>query len=106
MTESAIKLIVSNCSPDEAPALARSLVDDRLAACVNVIGPIKSYYHWDGELCEDREVTLLIKTTAGRCDELIDELARLHSYDVPEIVVLDPEDVADSYAGWVHEQVR
>lgn len=101
-----MKLLITNCSPDEAQPLAKRLVEERLAACVNVFDAVTSFYRWEGELCEDQEVTLLIKTTPERCDELAQKLADYHSYDVPEIVVVDPTDVSEPYAEWVHDQVR
>lgn len=101
-----LRLVLCNCSPEEAPTLARRLVDEELAACVNVISGITSFYRWEGEMCEDEEATLLIKTTAEGYDELATALARYHSYDVPEIIALDTADVATDYAEWVHDQVR
>ena len=101
-----MQLLFCNCSVDEADELARRLVDERLAACVNIIGDVTSVYRWNGEIQHDTEATLLIKTTDEGVDALVDELAELHSYDVPEIVVVDPADVSQPYAEWVHEQVR
>ena len=101
-----IRVVLCNCTPDEAPALARRLVEEQLAACVNIIGGVRSFYRWDGELCDDEEATLLIKTTEERFSKLVDKLSEYHSYDVPEIIALDSAEVARAYAEWVHEQVR
>lgn len=101
-----MQLVLCNCSPDETDSLARRLVEENLAACVNVIDGVTSYYRWEGQLCEDEEATLLIKTTAEHCDRLTEKLAEYHSYDVPEIVVLDPRTVNEPYAEWVDEQVQ
>ncbi|MFU8802529.1 MAG: divalent-cation tolerance protein CutA [Bradymonadaceae bacterium] len=99
-------VVLCNCSPSESESLARSLVEERLAACVNVIPGIKSFYRWQGELCADEEHTLLIKTTSERFEEMKIRLQTLHSYDVPEIVALESVDVLDSYLSWVNEQTE
>ncbi len=101
-----VRLALCNCSRDEASSLARRLVEDELAACVNVFDGVTSIYRWDDELCEDREATLLIKTTSEQYQAMAESLASHHSYDVPEIIAVDPADVAPPYAEWVHEQVR
>lgn len=101
-----VRVVLCNCSPDEAPALARRLVEEHLAACVNIIPGVTSFYRWEGQLCEDQEVTLLIKTSSERYPELAQKLPRYHSYDVPEIVALDSAEVADDYAKWVYDQLR
>jgi periplasmic divalent cation tolerance protein len=101
-----IRIVLCNCSPDEAPALARRLVEEKLAACVNIIDGVRSFYRWEGELCDDQEATLLIKTTEEGYPRLAEKLSEYHSYDVPEIIAVDSAEVGRSYAEWVHEQVR
>ncbi len=101
-----VRLVLCNCSPDEAPTLAQRLVEENLAACVNIIPQITSFYRWEGALCDDEESTLLIKTTREGYAELEKRLTRYHSYDVPEIIALDATEVAEAYAEWVYDQVR
>jgi periplasmic divalent cation tolerance protein len=101
-----LRVVLCNCSPDESADLARALVEKKLAACVNILSGVKSFYEWDGELCEDLEHTLLIKTTPERLDELKSTLASLHSYDVPEIIALETTDVLESYGQWVRDQTN
>jgi periplasmic divalent cation tolerance protein len=101
-----VRVVLCNCSPEEAPALARRLVEERLAACVNQIPGVVSVYRWDGEVCEEVEVTLLIKTTAEGFPRLARRLTELHSYDVPEIVGLDSAEVSRAYAEWVHDSIH
>lgn len=101
-----VRLVLCNCCPQEARSLAQTLVEEDVAACVNIIDGVTSIYRWDGELCDDTEATLLIKTTADGYDPLCEAIKRHHSYEVPEIICLDPEDVDRSYAEWVHDQVR
>ncbi|MCB9669968.1 MAG: divalent-cation tolerance protein CutA [Alphaproteobacteria bacterium] len=96
-------VVLCNCTPGEAPDLARTLVEERLAACVNVLPGVRSFYVWDGALCDDAESTLLVKVRADGVPALSDRIRALHSYSTPEILVL-PVDVAASdprYVAWV-----
>lgn len=98
-----MKLVVCNCPEDAAPELARTLVGERLAACVSLSGTTRSFYRWEGKIHEDDEVTLWIKTSSVRAPALRQRLAELHPYDVPEIVAL-PVEAASSwgpYLQWV-----
>ncbi len=87
-----------------ARALARELVERRLAACVNVLEGAVSIYRWNGAVEEAREVLLVIKTSAFALSELERACAQLHSYDTPEWVVLAPEHVEPRYLAWLLEQ--
>ena len=100
-----LRVVLCNCSPSESESLARALVDERLCACVNVIAGVTSVYRWEGEVCQEAEHTLLIKTTPEAFEALKARLVELHSYDVPEIVALDSVDVLDSYDQWAHAQI-
>lgn len=101
-----VRIVFCNCSPEEAPTLARRLVEEKLAACVNVINGMTSFYRWEGELCEEAESVLLIKTTDERYEVMAEKLTSYHSYDVPEIIGVDSAEVAGPYAEWVHDQLR
>ena len=81
-------LVVLCTAPDEATAekLAKGMVEARLAACVNAIPGLKSFYRWQGKLESDREIQLLIKTRRARFDELAAWIEANHPYEVPEIV--------------------
>lgn len=70
-------------SPEEARAIGRTLVEERLAACVNVLDLVTSLYRWQGELCEDRETVLIAKTRAELVDALTERVLALHGYDCP-----------------------
>jgi len=90
----------------EGRHIARSVVSKRLAACVNVIlSPADSYYTWKGKLEVAREYLLVIKTTANRLPELEKEVKRLHSYDVPEFLVLPVAAGSREYLAWLHASV-
>lgn len=92
----------------KARALARLWVESRRAACVTVLPGTTSVYRWKGEVCEEGECLLLIKTafaTSAARDRLIAGFAGDHPYDEPEFVVLDPSGGAAGYLAWVKEQV-
>ena len=90
-----------------ARKIARTVVQKRLAACVNVVrSPVKSFYNWKGKLEQAREYLLVIKTVSGRLRKLEKEVHRLHSYDVPEFVVLPIIAVSRKYLSWLGESVK
>jgi periplasmic divalent cation tolerance protein len=91
---------------DEASRIGRTLVDERLAACANILGPCRSIYRWEGRIEEAGEVAALFKTTAGGADRLIARLAELHSYDVPAAVVWPIADSLPAYRAWVESEVQ
>ena len=92
-------------APREAAAdLARLLVEERLAACVNVVD-CESTYRWEGEVHEDAESILLAKTTSGACEELIERIETAHPYDVPCIERFEESSVAGPFARWREDSV-
>ena len=101
-----VRVVLCNCTAEEARPLARALVEERLAACVNLLPGVTSVYRWEGALQEDEETTLLIKTTTEKYGALATRIQELHSYDVPEILSLDSAEVAESYARWVYDELR
>ena len=96
-------VVLCNCPPDQAGAIARTLVTEGLCACVNAISGVTSTFVWDGKLCEEGETTLLIKTDDSAVGALSARIRAIHPYSVPEILVL-PVDVERSdpaYVAWV-----
>ncbi len=91
--------------PEEAHRIARALVEERLAACVNVVPGVRSVYRWQGAVEEAGEVLLVVKTTRQRFPALRDRIAALHPYQVPEVVSLPVEDALAAYRAWVEESV-
>jgi len=89
----------------DAALLARTLVDERLAACVNIIAGVTSVYRWKGLVEQEREQQLVIKTTTDRLRELEARLRQLHPYEVPEFLVLDASGGGAAYLAWVRESV-
>ncbi len=95
--------IVLMTAPDAkvAATIARALVDERLAACVNVISGVRSIYRWQGDVEDDAEVLLLAKTRADRCAALAARVEALHPYELPEVVVLPVEGGSERYLDWI-----
>ena len=87
----------------DAAAFARTLVTERLAACVNLLAPMESVYRWEGDVQREAERQLIMKTARARVDALCQRLRELHPYDVPEFVVLPIVDGSDAYLRWLGE---
>lgn len=85
----------------DARALARELVEARVAACVNIVERVHSVYRWEGKVAEDGEQLLVIKTGDLRVPALREELFKRHPYEVPEFVVLSVDETSDAYGAWV-----
>ncbi len=98
-------LVVLTTTPNltEAESLAEKIVAEKLAACVQVLPEMRSFYFWEGEIQKEREHLLLIKTLPEKFDELEKFILANHSYDVPEIVALPGEKVSESYLGWIKD---
>jgi periplasmic divalent cation tolerance protein len=97
----AIEVHVTMPDADRAISLARALVDEGLAACVNVVPGVRSIYRWEGKVEEADEVLCLIKTRAEIFDRLRRRVAELHPYDVPEILSFAVDDGSPAYLDWV-----
>jgi periplasmic divalent cation tolerance protein len=91
---------------EEAMRIGRTVVEERLAACINLLGPCTSLYWWEGEVTEATEVPAILKTRLASADALIARIVELHSYDVPAIAVWPVERLPASFADWVAEEVR
>jgi periplasmic divalent cation tolerance protein len=93
-------------SDEEARRIARTLVDERLAACANIFPPCHSIYRWQGRVEEAAEVPTLFKTRAGTAGALIARLAELHGYEVPAAVVWPIAETLPAYAAWVEKETE
>lgn len=89
---------------ETALSLARALVSERLAACVNLVPQITSVYRWQGAVEEDEEVLLVAKTRADRAERLCARIVELHPYDVPEVILLPVAGGAGPYLDWVRTE--
>ena len=105
MTDKKVVLTTAG-SQEQARAIANALVERRLAACVNIISPVESVYRWQGKVETAPEWLLLIKTTADAFAAVRDAIRRLHSYEVPECVMLAIEDGSPEYLTWIADSVN
>ena len=101
-----VLVLTSIAAEADGAVLARTLVDERLAACVNVLPPMTSVYRWQGSVEHESERQIIIKTTRARVDALAARLRTLHPYEVPEFLVIGVNDGADAYLAWLGESVR
>ena len=104
MTDKRIVLTTTG-SEAEAQKIARHLVENRMAACINIVPQIDSVYRWQGKVEEAREWLLLIKTTADAFEKVREAIAELHSYELPECVCLNVEDGSPNYLQWIADSV-
>jgi periplasmic divalent cation tolerance protein len=106
VSPTSLYIVLCNCPPAAAPDIARALLSDSLAACVNILPAVRSLYMWDGALQDDLEATLLIKTTLAAFPALRDRILDIHPYSTPEVVAIAACDANDAYAQWVLQSVR
>ena len=93
-------------SRDEASTIGRTLVEERLAACANVLGEVRSFYWWEGKLQDDIEAALIAKTTEALVEQLIERVRALHSYDCPCVVALPIEAGNPAFLDWIEAETR
>lgn len=99
-------VLVTVASREDGERVAEALVGEHLAACVNIVGPIRSIYRWQGEVCRDDEFLLLIKTTQAGFARLESRVKELHTYDVPEVVALPIAAGSAAYLDWLRQNVK
>jgi periplasmic divalent cation tolerance protein len=104
--EDALVVLVTAPSPEQAAELARALVEERLAACGNVVPAIRSIYRWEGKVHDDAEALLVLKTTSGRFEALRERVIALHPYDVPEVLALPVAAGSAPYLAWLAAETR
>jgi periplasmic divalent cation tolerance protein len=102
----ALLLISTTGSEKEARRVARSLVEERLAACANVIPGVRSFFFWEGRLCQKKEALILIKTMNSKAKKIMDRIKRIHNYDVPEIIFFRVDKAEKNYLKWVEKMVK
>ena len=90
-------------SEEEGARIAKSLLERKLCACVNLVPKVRSLYRWEREIQDDAEVLLIMKTTQDKLGALSDHLAEIHSYDVPEVLAIAVDKGSASYLEWLAE---
>lgn len=105
MTETLV-VLVTTTSPEQAAGIARAVVEERLAACGNVLPQLSSIYRWEGAVREDAETLLLLKTTRDRFEALRARVVSLHPYEVPEVIAVPVALGHAAYLDWVEASTR
>ena len=100
-----IVCLVTIDDPEKAAQIARFVVEKKLAACVNILPQIRSIYTWKGQLCDETELLMIMKTRGDRFDELQSAIKELHPYEVPEIVSLNIDRGFADYLKWLDESI-
>ena len=104
MTDKIVVLSTAD-SEETAASLANALVEQRLAACVNILPKVRSIYHWQGKVEDTSEWMLVIKSRRDLFDKLRAEIVRLHSYEVPEVIAIPIVDGSEPYLDWIDKMV-
>lgn len=102
----ALEVHITAPDREQAAALARTLVEERLAACVNIVGAVRSIYRWEGRIDEDDEVLCLVKTRRELFAALTARVHALHPYEVPQILAFEIVDGSLAYLAWLDEATR
>jgi len=105
MSDSVVVLVTCG-SEEEALKIANVLVEAHLAACVNLVAPMRSIYRWEGKICDEKEWLLIIKTQKQRFEELEKKVKSLHSYSVPEIIGFPITEGSSTYLNWIRENTK
>jgi len=105
--ERSLRIVFCSCPRTETKKLARKVIEERAGACVQILPSIESVYYWKGEICEDEEALLLIKTESGAVQQLIDLLIAHHPYTTPEVMAVGvvEGECTEGYRNWLLEEV-
>ena len=108
MSGASLVRVVWVTAPDAecATSIARTLVEERLIACANLVPGVHSIYRWEGAVQQDEEVLLVLKTTSDRCDAVAARVKALHPYDLPEVIALPVEGGSADYLDWVRTESK
>jgi periplasmic divalent cation tolerance protein len=98
-----VLILVTAGSQEEGLSIAHSLVDSRLAACVNIMSGLRSIYRWQGKIWDEGELLLLIKTRMALFEQVEGKLKEIHSYEVPEIITIPITRGSEPYLNWLRE---
>lgn len=106
MTQSLALIFVTAPTEEAAAMWARTLVEEKLIACANLIPRIRSIYRWEGKVCDEAEVLMVLKAPAERFADIQKRVLELHHYEVPEVVMVKATDVNQVYWEWVRQSVH
>lgn len=94
---------VTTSNLEQATDIARFLVQQHLAACVNLVDPIRSIYSWNNQIYDEKEILMIIKTRRALFEKLTTEIRKMHSYEVPEIILVPIENGLPEYLSWIDQ---
>ncbi len=101
------RIVLTTCpNHDSARKLAEAMVQSQLAACVNLVAGVESWYRWEGEVQSDAEVQLIIKTEKNALDELFNLVLSIHPYDLPEWLIIAPDGGSQAYLEWIKSSLK
>lgn len=103
---SVVSVYATFANGEEAERIGRQVIEERLAACINILGPCRSIYHWQGKIETAEEAAAILKTTVERSEALIARIIELHSYEVPAVTVWPVLRLPSAYGDWVEDSVR
>jgi len=107
MLRDVFRVVFVTCSgKEEAEKISKTLVKEKLAACVNVVSTVKSFFWWEGKVDEAEEHLLIIKTSVEKMEKLIEKVKELHSYSVPEIISLPILEGNKEYLKWIEDSLK
>lgn len=106
MNEQKIVVFITAGSHEEAEKIGNALVEERLAACCNIIEPVMSVFHWEGTINREKEVLLIAKSSISQFEEIMKRVKELHSYDVPEIIALPIIAGSEDYLQWIDNETK
>ncbi|MGK7938960.1 MAG: divalent-cation tolerance protein CutA [Crocosphaera sp.] len=106
MSSEFIVILTTTSRQEDAKAIAQTLLERKLAGCVQIIGPITSHYYWQDELCQDDEWICLIKSHQRNYETIETTIQEIHFYEVPEIISLPIVEGSDSYLSWLNQQIN
>jgi periplasmic divalent cation tolerance protein len=101
-----LRIVFVTIAPAHAEAFVRTLCEERLIACGNIVPGVRSMYWWEGELCDDEESIVFMETATDRLQAAMERMRALHPYDCPKLVAIDPAAVNDDYVRWALRQTR
>ena len=101
-----MRIILTTCSPDDAPKLVRSMLEKRLVGCGNILPGVRSLYWWEGEIQDDAEALLVMETRSDLVGDALSHLNDIHPYTVPKILALEPTDAHQPYVAWLREETE
>jgi len=99
-----VVVLVTTGSEEEARKIANQLVSDKLIACANIVAAVNSVFHWQGELCDEGEALIIMKSVQNNVDRIIDKVQAMHSYSVPEIIALPILAGSKDYLKWLRDE--